>query len=1134
MVRPFLRILIPTVLFAAASMATAAAEPVSVRGGDHKGYGRLVFNWPIPVVYSAAIVEGNLTVTFGRPIEASYGGAVRNLRRYLRGATPGSDGASVTFSLTGDFGLRHFYMGSAVVVDLMDKAPEPAAGAETAAAAPATAAAQPAADAPLIRVRTGAHEGYTRVVFDWPRRVGYRIDRSGGSATVIFDRRARVDLRRLKARPPKFISDLGSATTEGGLEVSLSIAESSRIKHFLSGPKVVLDVMAPSATEKAETPAAKPEPPAKVEEKKKEPEEKPEKKTEPGKQPEEPQLAEEAAPEPAKPPADEPAKEPAAAQATEATEAVEAPPTSLVPPGQEGGAPAAAKPGSGVTTVEGPVDAVTLRFDWPDPVGAAVFRRAGYLWVIFDASTDVDLEALTRAGGNAIRGITRVPVEQSTALRFDTVSGVNPLIRRDGLAWILEFRKQRLATPTPIQIQAEPNSPVGARVFLPVAQPGQAVIIADPEVGDNFVVVPVIPLGHGVRGRRDYPQFTVFGTAQGVAILPRIDDLRVRALVQGVELTSAGSLHVSEVTPKAEAASRMGPMRELTRVFDLERWRRADIRDFTETRREMQHIIAAATGEERQMARFDLVRYFFAMGLAPEALAVLRVIEGDNPEIIQDPEFRALRGASNLLMARYPEAEEDLGHASLDGNDEGEFWRAALRGASGDLVGAAEDLKRTGGITFPYPPALKFRMATMVAEAAIEVGDLKQATRYLEMLGSENPNATQKGQLLYVIGRLKELAGDFDGAIADWEESMEGRHRPSRAFSAVARAELLMKLREITRAEGIAELEKLRFAWRGDEFEFNLLRRMGTLYLEEGDARAGLRTLRQAATYFRKHEKAPEVTQEMADAFHKLYLEDGADILAPVTAIALYEEFKELTPAGTKGDEMIRKLADRLVGVDLLDRAVGILKNQVEFRLKGEEKARVGAQLAVVHMLNRDPDAAVKVLTATDAKGLPPELAAQRRHLLVRALAELEQTPKALALIKEDESREAELLRAELYWNTQDWSHASQALRRLVTEFEVTDDEALDERKGRFILNLAIALTLSGNERAVDRLRQKFGADMDNLSYKDAFRLIASPQTVGLLDHRSIADKVAAAEHFQEFMAAYRERVKTGNLSAIN
>jgi len=146
----------------------------------------------------------------------------------------------------------------------------------------------------------------------------------------------------------------------------------------------------------------------------------------------------------------------------------------------------------------------------------------------------------------------------------------------------------------------------------------------------------------------------------------------------------------------------------------------------------------------------------------------------------------------------------------------------------------------------------------------------------------------------------------------------------------------------------------------------------------------------------------------------------------------------------------------------------------------------------------------------------------------------MDQTPEALALIKEDDSREAELLRTGMYWNSRDWTNASQSLRRLINEFEVEKDKALDERQGGYILNLAIALTLSGNERAVDRLRQKFGADMDNLSYKDAFRLIASPETVGLLDHRTIADKVESAQQFQEFMAAYRERVRSGNLSAVN
>jgi tetratricopeptide (TPR) repeat protein len=1120
-VRQILRVFLLFVIATVAWAGTAAAEPVSVRGGGHEGYGRLVFNWRIPVVYSANIVEGNLVLEFGRPIEASYGGAVRNLRRYLRAAQPSPDGLRVTFPLAGDFGLRHFYMGSAVVVDVLDQAPvaaaeptptKPTSTTPAAESAPPPPPVPDAAEAPSIRVRSGEHEGYSRLVFDWPRKVGYRIDRDGGTATVSFDRRARVDLRRLRRRLPKFIRGLESRVTDGGLEVTLKMAETSRVRDFVSGSKVVVDVMAPSAAETAEKPAAPAKPPPKKEETK-----------EPPKAPEA-AAGEVAEATPDTPPA-----------TTEATAETTPKPTSLVP-SDAGGETAAEKPAAPEAAVvsDGPVGTVTLRFDWKDPVGAAVFRRAGTLWLVFDSDTTIDLEALTAAGGNAIRAITRVPVEKATALRFDTVSGVNPELRRDGLAWILEFKKRRLSVNTPIEIQADPNSPIGARVFLPVAQPGTALIVGDPEVGDSLVVVPVIPLGHGVKGRRRYPQFDVLGSAQGVVIQPRIDDLRVRTLVQGVELTSAGSLQISVVTPNVEAEAKIGAMRELTRTFDLQEWRDASMTDFIDIKRDLENAVAVAEKGKRQKARMDLARFYFAIGFAPEALGVLRVMVDAQPEFAQDPRLRAMRGASKFLMGRYDLAAKDLAHESLDGNDEGAFWRAAVRAAGGDIIGAADALRRTGGITFPYPPALKFRMATMVAEAAIEVGDIKQATRYLEMLGGESPNPAQKGNLLYVIGRLKELAGDFDGAVADWEEVQEGPHRPSRAKASVARAELLFKLRQISRAETIEELEKLRFAWRGDDFEFDLLWRLGTLYLEEGDARDGLRTLRQAATYFRKHEKAPEVTQQMADAFHALYLENRADSLAPVTAIALYEEFKELTPAGAKGDEMIRKLADRLVGVDLLDRAAELLENQVQFRLKGVERSRVGAQLAIVHMLNRLPEKAQGVLKATEIKGAPPELVTQRRHLLARALAGMDQTPEALALIKEDDSREAELLRTGMYWNSRDWTNASQSLRRLINEFEVEKDKALDERQGGYILNLAIALTLSGNERAVDRLRQKFGADMDNLSYKDAFRLIASPETVGLLDHRTIADKVESAQQFQEFMAAYRERVRSGNLSAVN
>ena len=1145
----------------------AASEPVDVRAGLHEAYGRIVFNWGAPVFHQAGVSGNTVVVRFGRPIEADYRAALRTLGKYLSGAQPGDDGQSVTFALRSKVDLRSFSMGRAVVVDFLDAAsataaaspeapPAPSPAPAVRSVAPPSGGAAPPSGGPVVPVRAGEHEGYSRIVFDWPRRVGYKVEQAGTAATVTFDRPARIGLGALRGRPAKFIGDVKARASDGGVAVTLSISETSRLRDFRSGQKVVVDVLAPGpAAAPPPTPKTTAQPPAA--------------KTTaqpPAAKPQTPVASAPAASRPAPAPAPRsptptaatPSPAPAVTKSSPApavtkpppapavtkpppktSEVAAAPPTPLVPgkprpltppaAGEGTGAPAAPPP-----TTAAPIDAVTLRFDWQEPVAAAVFRRAGSLWVIFDQEAPVDVAALKTASGNVVRSIESVPTERATVLRFDTVAGVNPGLRRDGLAWMLDFRRQPLNPPTPIEAEAQPNTPAGARIFLPVPEPGRAVVVRDTGVGDNLVVVPIIPLGHGIERRREYPELQILPSAQGVVVRPRIDDLRVRPLRQGIELTSGGGLQISSVTPQAEAAASLGVMRPLTRVLDLEEWRDGKLSEFVPNKQQLQLAVATAKEADREAKRLDLARYYFSLGLAAETNAVLRVAGEGRPDIEGEPEFRAMRGASNYLMGRFGEAATDLSHESLNGNDEADFWRAALKASAGNLVGAARDLKRTGSVIRPYPKALKMPLGLLVAKAAIATGDIKQAAHQLEVLSIEESTPSQASQLVYVEGRLAELSGNFDEAVAKWEEVEDGPHRPSRAQAAVARSELLLKLRKISRAEAIEELEQLRFAWRGDDFEFRLLRRLGDLYLAEGDYRSGLRTLRQAATYFRKHKEAPQVTQQMANAFSKLYLEGASNDIPPVAAIALYDEFKVLTPSGEKGDEMIRKLADRLVSVDLLDRGAELLEAQVEFRLKGVEKARVGAQLALIHILDQKPQKAEEVLNATQGSGLPDALAAQRRHLMARTLSEMGREPEALVLLEGDESREADLLRVEFNWEKQDWSGAAQALRRIVRSVMEETDEPLDDDKARYVLNLAIALTLSGNERAVDRLRRDYAEAMSGTSFQDAFLLIASPGAQGLADYRTIANKVGVAEKFQGFMAAYRERLRAENLSKLN
>ena len=1191
--------------FLALQTTAAWAEPVRVRAALHDDFGRVAFSWSSPGSHKSALRNGRLTVRFGRPIEASFGRVARSLGKYIASVTPGDDGQSVVFDLKGDFDAYSYDSGRAVIVEFADKSPSAAdkpeaekkaeAKPETAAPSDPEAASGASPDLPVVRVRSGRHPDYTRIVFDWPSKVAYSFKQVGGVATVTFERAARIDLGRVRSRRLPYIGGVRSRTGSDSVTVTLSVPAPSKVRHFLAGQKVVLDIRRPSGSEKAvplpppaaegeATKAAKAESAPKTLPTAEDTRETPSAAAKPGAKTAE--AASPAAPQVLKPAAGKAVAETAAKpitpgaaprppgptqgrapsgtvtteQKTAAAETAAKPapsgpgqPTKLTPvrsalsfPGSQAaaalspqgilspGTPPPLPPTPTTVTANASsddVNVVTLRFDWDEPVGAAVFRRAGFLWVAFDRPTAIDIDQLRQAGGNIIKGIEQMGVPQATVLRMATLAGINPRLRRDGLAWLLDFRKQPIEAVTSITVKAQPESPVGARLFLPLPEPGAPIGVTDPEVGDNFVIVPVIPLGHGMGLEYIYPQVRFLPTSQGIVILPRNDDIRVRTLRQGIEISSSAELLISEVTAEDEANRRR--MKSLTRILSLDRWKLKNINAFRGRKYKLLAAISQAKGNQRQAARLDLVRFFFANGFYAEALAILKEVTRARAEIEQDPEFRMLRGGTHYMLGRLPEAYSDFNLEALNVNDEAVFWRALVRAAAGDMTNAAPDLARTGQIVQPYPKALKTPLGMMVIRSALEIGDLKQARHFLEILRLDKLTPAEKNQFYFEEGRLMELAGDFDDAVSNWEKVIKGYHRPSRAKATVARMELLLKLNRMTPKEAIQDLEKLRFAWRGDEFEFTMLRRLGTLYLEEGLYRQGLDRLRKAATHYRTHEEAIQVTQQMSDTFADLYLNDGADTLAPVTAIALYDEFKELTPAGVQGDKMIRKMADRLVGVDLLDQAATLLNSQVRFRLQGLEKARVGTQLALVYILDRKYQEALQVLDETAVPDMPDPLRIQQRHLRARGLLGTDNREQALAVLKGDKTLDGELLLSEVYWTARNWNNAAQSLQRLIRLSQAKPGGALDTKQASHVLNYAIALTLSGNEGALSRVRGDYGAAMEKSSLKDAFKLITTPPPLGLTDPSQVSIRVKEVENFQTYMAAYRERLKNQSLSDL-
>ena len=1036
-----------------------------------------------------------------------------------------------------------------IVVDLVE------GGGVPTTAAPITDDAEPATVATeALRVRTGVHPGFTRVVFDWTVDVTYAVSREARRVTVAFGRAATVDLAAINRRLPRWIESADSRVTGGGLTVEFGVPESARVRDFRSGSKVVVDIL--GKIEAAQVAEATPQQPA----------------------PEE----ESPAPEPASPEAVVPDPEPVAVAEVADTQPVAPEPTTegdsvapqsvavgeptrLLPEDLEpapGDASAGADPASQQSIVISYPETESLlrvAIGWQTPVAAAVFERAGHVWAVFDHSVRASFDPIPAERSETLFLAEQVGNTSGTALRFKVRPGLHPTVIQNRGAWEIEFGAEAGALQSVIAIERESSPEQGPRVFLPVADAGNLVEIQDPEVGDRLAVVPVHGQGHGVAAKRAFLQFAVLPTAQGVAILPRADPIAVRTVRNGVEITSREELILSDpgatggapsategeerlAPPPGESESELaaldagsaGAVATLpARLFEFERWRHDELGPFYEARRAMRDSIAATPLQARNAGRWKLASFNFAHGFYLEALGVMNVVAEADPGIVSDPVYRSVRGATMARLGHWVEAAELLGAPMLDGSPEVALWRGAIAAEEEEWDRARQEFT-FGALAYDRMP-LETRtwLRLKSVRAAFATSDVEGGDADLALALEAPPNLALESEAKLLLAGATGARDEVEAAVALYDEVIAGGYRPLAAVARRDRTELLMERGEIPFEEGVEELERLRFVWRGNDFERDLMHRLSEMYRDEGDYHNGMATMRELIAVFPEHPSTPDTTQELNDTFRALFLDGLADSLSPVKAYALYYDFRELTPAEGAGDEMLRNLADRFASVDLYDRAAQTIEHQFKFRLTGAEKARVGAQLAVIYLLGERPEDALATLAASDWNRLPGELIAERRLLEARALADLGRLDESLARLKGVTGDAGAAIRADIHWQRQDWVAAAAAIDDSLGE-RWKDESPLDEIERREVMRMTVALSLDGNLTGVNSVHARYGAKMAESPESDAFDIMTTEFDRPSIPFREIATKVAQLDTLDAFMAPYREKLQNGGLSAVN
>jgi hypothetical protein len=251
-------------------------------------------------------------------------------------------------------------------------------------------------------------------------------------------------------------------------------------------------------------------------------------------------------------------------------------------------------------------------------------------------------------------------------------------------------------------------------------------------------------------------------------------------------------------------------------------------------------------------------------------------------------------------------------------------------------------------------------------------------------------------------------------------------------------------------------------------------------------------------------------------------------------ALSLFYDFRELTPIGRRGDEMIRRLTDRLVSVDLLDQATELLQHQVDHRLQGAARAQVATRLAVIYLMNHKPDRALATLTSTRSAELPTELRNQRLLIEARALSDIGRHDVALDVIANVNEPEAIRLRSDILWSAKRWREAAEQIELLYSD-RWRDWRALNDAERSDILRAALGYAIGDDKLGLGRFAEKYAVKMAEGPDRRAFEVLSSLIGPDTAEFREIARTVAAVDTLDAFLRDMRARYpETGSFTPVD
>jgi hypothetical protein len=1157
------------VLVASTCQGLAQADPVK---GDATftasgGYARLVIKFAGFVDSEVTTAGSIIVIRFKRPVDVAIDKLGDAVPDYVGSVRSDPDGSAIRLSLTRRVSINTMTAGERVFVDFLPDSwvgPPPSLPAEVIhelserarvaerALRQQRAVSEARKRAP-IRLRASVQPTFVRFSVEVPDGISVSSVLNDQKLTLQFNAGLTFDLADAKVAAPSNIASIDQKLAADSSAIELGLIGEVDVHSFREDKNYIVDVAfqqlekpaappspvadtshapapaapvaaapvtaAPAASGKpaAETPAPQRaselvQPTSETIASQANIEIKPGAVQEPPPAPEAP-TAQKISPPPEAPMPTQPSQPPpaAAVEAPSKTAAAEAP-------------PAEAKARNGDAAVEARLDSDGLRltFSFPAATPAALFRRADSVWLVFDSLSPLDVEPIGSKGGAVIADVKRLPLAKGQAIRIHLnrpqMSSLTANDEADATSWTVTLA-DTVQTPTqPLVALRNITDPAHANVTVPLSRPGRLHRLVDPAAGDTIMVITAPPPVRGFIKRQDFVDLSLLESVHGVAVRLNSDDVTVELAPDKVLLGRPGGLILSSADVAAERAPTAARP-----IFDVAEWRKNRRQDFVARLDALVAAAASAEPDKRASARMDLARFYMSREMYHEAKAVTDLMLADAKRGLDDPAALVVHSVANTLIGRPAQGLKDLANPAVGGSYDSELWKALAYVRQGKWVEAREKFKSVELAIAALPIELQRIVEIDAMRAALEVRDYSGADKRSGELEAVGVPPELKPAVSVLRGRLAEGLGREKDALNDYRFAADSPDRASAAQAKLLEIMLRQKRNEITPSEALRELETLSVIWRGDDIEVKALQLMAALFSDAGRYAESLVAAR-TATKLRPNSEAARSAEDAASAlFAQLFLSPKGDDLPPVDALGLFYEYRELTPIGRRGDEMIRRLADRLVAVDLLDQASELLQYQVDHRLEGAARAQVAARLAMVYLTNRKPDRAIAALRTTRIGDLAGELRQQRLLLEARAQSDIGRHDLALDLIANITGREAIRLRSDIYWAARRWREASEQIELYYAD-RWRDFKPLDTVEKGDVIRAVVGYALAEDGIGLARFREKYAPLMSGEIDRTAFETASQPAAANSAEFGAIAKMAASVDTLDGFLREMKTR----------